>query len=132
MEGKASTSIREQVIFYYVQKLYCDAVNRYKHSTVGELDIYIPSSDVPMDYIIQIKREHITEPIKRSIELHGNRHQRLALILNMAIKELVLLISKMLEVAGTIRNKILNTDVTNAEKIDFTSNMVIDNTDLLF
>ena len=89
-------------------------------------------SDVPMDYILHIKREHITEPIKRSIELHGNRHQRLALILNMAITELVLLISKMLEVAGTIRNKILNTDVTNAEITDFTSNMVIDNTDLLF
>lgn len=89
-------------------------------------------SDVPMDYILQIKREHITESIKRSIELHGNRPQRLALILNMAITELVLLISKMLEVAGTIRNKILNTDVTNAEKTDFTSNMVIDNTDLLF
>lgn len=89
-------------------------------------------SDVPMDYILQIKREHITESIKMLIELHGNRPQRLALILNMAITELVLLISKMLEVAGTIRNKILNTDVTNAEKTDFTSNMVIDNTDLLF
>lgn len=50
MEGKASTSIREQVIFYYVQKFYCDAVNRYKHSTVGELDIYIPSSDVAIEY----------------------------------------------------------------------------------
>ena len=54
-------------------------------------------SDVPMDDILQIKREHITEPIKRSIELYGNRPQRLALILNMAITELVLLISKVLE-----------------------------------
>ena len=85
-----------------------------------------------MDDILQIKREHITEPIKRSIKIYGNKPQRLALILNMAITELVLLISKMLEVAGTIRNKILNTDVTNAEKTDFTSNMVMDNTDLLF
>ena len=59
------------------------------------------------------KREHIIEPIKRSIELYGNKPQRLALILNMAITELVLLISKVLEAARTIRNKILHTDVEN-------------------
>ena len=86
-------------------------------------------SDVPMDEILQIKREHITEPIKRSIELYGNKAQRLALILNMAITELVLLISKVLEAARAIRNKILHTDVTNAEKTDFPSNIEIDNTD---
>ena len=44
------------------------------------------------------------------------------------LTELVLLISKMLEAARAIRNKILHTDVTNAEKTDFASNMVIDNT----
>ena len=43
--------------------------------------------------------------------------------------ELVLLISKMLEAARAIRNKILHTDVTNAEKTDFASNIVVDNTD---
>ena len=86
-------------------------------------------SNVPMDDILQIKREHITEPIKRSIEIYGNKPQRLALILNMAITELVLLISKVLQAARAIRNKILHTDVTNAEKTDFTSNIVVDNTD---
>ena len=86
-------------------------------------------SNVPMDDILQIKREHITEPIKRSIEIYGNKPQRLALILNMAITELVLLISKVLEAARAIRNKILHTDVTNAEKTYFASNIVVDNTD---
>ena len=86
-------------------------------------------SNVPMDDILQIKREHITEPIKRSIEIYGNKPQRLALILNMSITELVLLISKVLEAARAIRNKILHTDVTNAEKTDFASNIVVDNTD---
>lgn len=86
-------------------------------------------SNVPMDDILQIKREHITEPIKRSIEIYGNKPQRLALIHNMAITELVLLISKVLEAARAIRNKILHTDVTNAEKTDFASNIVVDNTD---
>ena len=47
----------------------------------------------------------------------------------MAITELVLLISKVLEAARAIRNKILHTDVTNAEKTDFASNIVVDNTD---
>lgn len=85
-------------------------------------------SEVSMDDILQIKREYITEPIKRSIELHGNRPNRLALILNMAITELVLLISKVFETARTIRNKIMNTDVTNADKTDITSHIEVDNT----
>lgn len=85
-------------------------------------------SDVPMDDILQIKREHITEPIKRSIELYGNRPNRLALILNMAITELVLLISKVIEAARTIRNKMLHTDVANADKTDITSHIEVDNT----
>ena len=85
-------------------------------------------SDVPMDDILQIKREHITEPIKRSIELYGNRPKRLALILNMAITELVLLISRVFEAAKAIRNKILHIDVTNADKTDIASHIEVDNT----
>ncbi len=93
-----------------------------------EVDMAI-ISDVPMDDILQIKREYITEPVKRAIELYGNKSQRLAMILNMSITVLVLLISKMLEAARAIRNKILHTDVANAEKTDFASNIVVDNTD---
>ena len=86
-------------------------------------------SEVPMDDILQIKKEHITEPIKRSIELYGNRPQRLALILNMAITELVLLISKVLETARAIRDKILNTDDANVDKTDIASHIIVDNKD---
>ena len=86
-------------------------------------------SEVSMDDILQIKKEHITEPIKQSIELCGNKPQRLALILNMAITELVLLISRVLETARAIRNKILHTDVPKTDKTDFASNIVVDNTD---
>ena len=78
-------------------------------------------SEVSMDDILQIKKEHITEPIKRSIELCGNKPQRLALILNMAITELVLLTSKVLEAARRIRDKIMNTEVPKADKKDNTS-----------
>lgn len=30
-------------------------------------------SEVPIEDILQIKREHITEPVKRSIERYGNK-----------------------------------------------------------
>ncbi len=83
-------------------------------------------SDVPMDDILQIKREHITEPIKRSIQRYGNKQQRLTLILNMAITELVLLISKVLEAARTIWSKIQHTDVVIADKTDNVSHIVAD------
>lgn len=83
-------------------------------------------SDVPMDDILQIKREHITEPIKRSIQRYENKPQRLTLILNMAITELVLLISKVLEAARTIWSKIQHTDVVIADKTDNVSHIVAD------
>ena len=83
-------------------------------------------SDVPMDDILQIKMEHITEPIKRSIQRYGNKPQRLTLILNMAITELVLLISKVLEAARTIWSKIQHTDVVIADKTDNVSHIVAD------
>lgn len=50
MDGKSSTSLREQVIFYYIQKFYSDAENRYKHPAVGELDIYISSANLAIEY----------------------------------------------------------------------------------
>lgn len=50
MDGKSSTSLREQVIFYYIQKFYSDAENRYKHPAVGELDIYTSSTNLAIEY----------------------------------------------------------------------------------
>ena len=102
--------------------------NRLRMDWNREVDRAI-ISEVPMEDILQIKKEHITEPIKRSIELYGNRPQRLALILNMAITELVLLISKVLEAARTIKNKIMNKDIPKADNKDILSYIVIDNTD---
>ena len=86
-------------------------------------------SEVSMDDILQIKKEHITEPIKRSIELCGNKPQRLALILNMAITELVLLTSKVLEAARRIRDKIMNTEVPKADNKDIVSHIIADKKD---
>ena len=62
-------------------------------------------SEVPIEDILQIKREHITEPVKRSIERYGNKPEMLSLILNMAIAELVLLITKVLEAIKGIHSR---------------------------
>ena len=50
MESRSGTSFREQVIFYYIQQFFHDAVNRFNHETVGELDIYVPSIKVAIEY----------------------------------------------------------------------------------
>ena len=48
--GKASTSFREQVLFFYILQFYPDALNRYKYKSIGELDIYIPSEKAAIEY----------------------------------------------------------------------------------
>ena len=63
-------------------------------------------SEVPIEDILQIKREHITEPVKRSIERYGNKPEMLSLILNMTIAELVLLITKVLEAIKGIHSRL--------------------------
>lgn len=46
------TSFAEQSIYYYIKKLYPDAINRYTSSFLGkmELDIYIPSINYAIEY----------------------------------------------------------------------------------
>lgn len=43
------TSFPEQVIFYYVQQAYVDAINRYKTENM-EFDIFIPSLNIAIEY----------------------------------------------------------------------------------
>ena len=47
-----STSFPEQAIFFYIKKLYPDAINKYNNvfSTTMELDIYIPSLKMGIEY----------------------------------------------------------------------------------
>ena len=79
-------------------------------------------SEVPIEDILQIKREHITEPVKRSLERYGNKPEMLSLILNMAIAELVLLITKVLEAIKVIHSRLqrenAHEDKNKAQKQD--------------
>lgn len=50
MGVNSGSSFREQVLYFYMQRLFPDALNRYKHDVVGEIDIYIPSERVGIEY----------------------------------------------------------------------------------
>ena len=63
-------------------------------------------SEVPEDEIRQIKKEYITDRIKSSIEVYGNRPELLGHIIRTAIAALVLLISKVLKAARELKNKL--------------------------
>jgi rubrerythrin len=47
--NKRGTSFPEQAIFYYVKKVFPDAINRFK-GFEKELDIYIPSANIAIEY----------------------------------------------------------------------------------
>ena len=63
------TSFAEQAVFYYVKKLFSDAVNRYKDifSNGMELDIYIPSIKTAIEYdgVFYHKREKLQREMKK-------------------------------------------------------------------
>lgn len=63
------TSFAEQAVFYYVRKIFPDAINRYKDifSNGMELDIYIPSIKIAIEYdgIFYHKREKLQREMKK-------------------------------------------------------------------
>lgn len=46
----SGTSFVEQAIYYYIKKVYNDALNRTKHNGKYEFDIYIPSHNIAIEY----------------------------------------------------------------------------------
>lgn len=72
------------------------AVDRALISGVAEADI------------LEVKREKISEEVKRSIELYGNQPSFLADIIRLAIRALELLISKVLLAAAKVAERIVD------------------------
>lgn len=48
--NKRSTSFSEQILYYYVKRYFNDAVLRYKTNDNVELDIFIPSKNIGIEY----------------------------------------------------------------------------------
>ena len=65
-------------------------------------------SGVAEEDILGVKREKISEAVKRSIELYGNNPSFLVGIIRLAIKELELLISKVLLAVAKVVEKIVD------------------------
>ena len=65
-------------------------------------------SGVAEEDILGVKREKISEEVKRSIELYGNNPSFLAEIIRLAVKALELLISKVLHAAAKMAEKIVD------------------------
>lgn len=65
-------------------------------------------SGVAEEDILGVKREKISEEVKRSIELYGNNPSFLAGIIRLAIKALELLISKVLLAAAKVAERIVD------------------------
>ena len=65
-------------------------------------------SGVAEEDILGVKREKISEAVKRSIELYGNNPSFLVWIIRLAIKELELLISKVLLAVAKVVEKIVD------------------------
>lgn len=63
-------------------------------------------SEVSEDEIRQIKKEYITDRIKTSMEINGNRPELFCHIIGTAIAALALLISKVLNTARELKNKL--------------------------
>ena len=44
------TSFPEQAIYYYISQLFADTINSYKSTTISEIDIFIPSLKIGIEY----------------------------------------------------------------------------------
>ena len=65
-------------------------------------------SGVAKEDVLNVKREKISEEVKRSIELYGNNPSFMVGIIRLAIKALELLISKVLLAAAKVAEKIVD------------------------
>lgn len=66
------TSFPEQAIFYYIKKVYVDAVNCDKHLGV-ELDIYIPSKNIAIEYDGEAWHQDIKKDEKKNAICANNK-----------------------------------------------------------
>ncbi len=67
-------------------------------------------SDVPEEKIRQIKKEYITDKVKMSVKMFGNKPEKLASIINTAVAVLSLLIYKVIEKAREMKEKLFETE----------------------
>lgn len=69
--GFSGTSVPEQLLYYYIKKLYSNSINRY--NDLGfELDIFIPSLSIGIEYDGEIHKNKEENDIKKNILANEN------------------------------------------------------------
>ena len=74
--SESHTSFPEQAIFYFIKKVFSDAENRYKYADKYEIDIYIPTLAVGIEYngyFAHKKRAEKDKTKKAVLEQNGIR-----------------------------------------------------------
>lgn len=69
------TSFQEQAIYYYVKKIFPDALNRYKDikNNISEFDIYIPSKRIAIEYDgIRFHEHNSKDKLKSEVAIINN------------------------------------------------------------
>lgn len=67
------TSFPEQVFYYYIKKAFQDAVNGDKSILKLELDIYIPSLNIAIEYDGEAWHKDIDKDIKKNLQCKNNK-----------------------------------------------------------
>ncbi|MFI8705479.1 zinc-ribbon domain-containing protein [Bacillus sp. NPDC077411] len=73
-----ATSFPEQAIFFYIKQLFPDAVNRYLFENKLEIDVFIPSRRVAIEYdglYFHSKEENVKRDISKNKKLYDARIQ---------------------------------------------------------
>lgn len=67
------TSFPEQVIFYYIKQLFPDSINRYKLNGNTEIDIFVPSISLGIEYDGEyFHKDKLREEEKKNKELYNH------------------------------------------------------------
>lgn len=74
-QSERSTSFYEQSIFFYVKKAFEETQNRYVVKDVGEVDIFIPSKNICIEYNSYYRHKHRLkeDALKYKKLLKGNK-----------------------------------------------------------
>lgn len=71
------TSIPEQIIYYYIKKVFPDAINTYKPHWLKnkEIDIYIPSLKQPIEYDGEAYHLNVSKDLDKNKMIRENAHE---------------------------------------------------------
>ena len=65
------TSFPEQAVFFYIRKVFSDAINGFSEKDISEIDVYIPSVKVGIEYDGQFYHSNASRDARKDSILHA-------------------------------------------------------------